>query len=476
MRIRNTIIVLVLLAIVGGYAIVVGLYSKPDTEVLKLLKIQQTEIAKITLRYPDREIVIERAKGGPWKLTLPIGTEADQTASNNLARAIADCSIVRIVDDKPADLAPFGLNNPATIVTVTTFDGKPHPSIAVGKTTPVGFNTYIKTSDKPAVMLTEAAFQSGMVKSANDLRDRDLVTFVMDDVKRLTLTRDNGETVEAERVGDNWKIVKPTPYAADATQIRQVLSALINAKAADFVVDAPASVSQYGLEKPHLTATAYLKDGSQQSLLFGFKQKEQGKDGVYVRRGERAPVYTVHQYIVGSADRSLLDLRDKTVFSFDPAAVGSIKIKNPSGEFSINRATDRGWTLVTGGKSSNADVAVVERLLAQIRDLKATSIVADPVANTSMFGLDNPALAIDLAGKDGKPIGTIRLARVAIKVAAPAAPGENPAPSVEYYASSSTSKAVYSVADFYLAQLNKPPQMYLARQSAVPATGSTPAK
>ena len=93
---------------------------------------KKDDIAKIELKYSDRDIVLERGKGGPWRLVKPIGADADQTEANNLAGAIADCAVVRTVEEKPADVEPFGLEHPKTIVTVTTFDKKTWPVIDVG--------------------------------------------------------------------------------------------------------------------------------------------------------------------------------------------------------------------------------------------------------------------------------------------------------------------------------------------------------
>src|ERR1019366_9061896 len=195
MRLRNTIIVLILFAIVGGYAFIAGHYSSPEAQ-RKLLAVKQDDIAKIELHYSDRDIVLERDKGKPWQLVKPIGAEADQTQANNLARAIADCGVVRTVDDKPGDLVPFGLKPPTTTVTVTTFDKKTLPAIEVGKSTPIGFNAYVRLADSPAVLLTEAVFPAGMNKTVNDLRVRDLMAFKLDDVQKLIIARDNGRPVE----------------------------------------------------------------------------------------------------------------------------------------------------------------------------------------------------------------------------------------------------------------------------------------
>jgi hypothetical protein len=473
MRPRNTIIALILLLIVGGYAFIVQRYSKNEKSGT-LLGIKADDIARIELRYQDRDIVIERDKGGPWRLLKPIGGEADTFQSNNLARAISDCRIERTVDEKPADLAAYGLDKPQTIVTVTTFDKKTHPGIAVGRNTPVGFYSYIRYIDKPAVLLTEAVFRSGMNKTVNDLRNRDLMSFKMDDVQKLIVSRDNGPPVEIERNGDGWKIVKPAAYAADDTKVRGALSTLVNAKASDFVSDTPASVTQYGLEKPHVQATVMLKNGEQQSLLFGYKQTEAGKSGNYVRRGERTPVYAVPGYVMSALDSSPLDFRDKTILSVDPAAVDSVKVKTADSEFMLKRAAVGKWDVVAGGNTSAGDVPVVERMLSQLRSLKGTSIVADPMPSAQPFGLDNPSLQITLLGKDGKSLGTVKLARITVTQNAPPLRGEPSGPRSEYYAESSASKAVFALSDFSFTQLNKPAALYMAKAPPVPAPAAAP--
>jgi hypothetical protein len=460
MRPRNTIIALVVLLIVGGYAFVISYYSKP-VPAESLLAVKTGDIAKIELKYPDRVVAVERPKGGVWRIVKPIGVDADQTTVNNLARAIATAQVTKTVEEKAADLAPFGLAKPAVVITVSTFDGKTLPAIEVGKTTPIGFSAYVMRGGQPAVMLTSSAFPAGMNKTVDQLRNRDLMTFKVDDVTRFTIAKDDGTTVEVDRDGDKWKITKPGNYLANPTAVRQLLSALLEVKVADFIADAPGSVSQYGLEKPHLTLTVYGKGGVQESLLFGFKQSEQGKDGIYVRRGESTPVYTVHEWVLGAVDKSALDLRDKTVFNFDPASVQSAELTVGAEKFALRRAAGGKWNVAEGASIAPADVAVVERLLDEIRDLRGVSIIADPMPSPKPFGLDAPQIVVTLSGKDGKPIGTIKFSRISVKPAAPA-PGEKPEARVEYYATSTAGTAVYSISDFSYSQFNKTAAVFRA--------------
>jgi Domain of unknown function (DUF4340) len=471
MRIRNTVIALVLLAIVGGYAFVVGFYSK-TAPARKLLAVKPDDIAKIELKYPDRDIVLERPKGQKWRITAPIGVDADQTVADNLARAISDAEVSSTVEDKPADLAPFGLQNPAAVVTVTTYQHHTLPAIDVGKTTPVGFNAYVKLADNPAVLLTSSAFPSGMNKTVDQLRNRELMKFSVDDVTRFTLAREGKPEIEVTRNGEKWRITKPASYPADPTQVRELLTTLAGAKVADFIDNAPASVTQYGLEKPHLTVTVYTRDGGQESLLFGYKQPQEGKDGIYVRRGERTPVYTVHQYVMSNVDRGVLQLRDKTVMAFEPSKVESVQAIIDGEHFSIARAPGGKWNLIQNGKTTPADVAVVERFLDEIRGLRGRSILTDPMKEPQMFGLDNPQIELTVIGKDGKQIGVMKLSRIKVKqVAAQLAEG-TASPQIEYYAYSTAGTALYTLDAFNYSQLDKPASMFAARAPAKAASAA----
>jgi hypothetical protein len=478
MRFRNTLIALVVLLIIGGFAFVNFYFSKP-VEVKTAFHIKPDEIAKIDLKYPSRELVLERKPGEPWMITAPVGTKADQTAANNLARAISECQITKTVEEKADSLVPFGLDKPQVTVSLTDTKGKTLPGLQVGKTTPVGFSAYLKFTDQPAIMLTSSAFPSGMNKTVDQMRDRDLMAFNVDDVKKLIISHDDGGEVEIDRDGEKWKIVKPASYDADPTQVRQILTTLGDSKVADFITDTPSNAAQYGLEKPHLGVMVYLGKGDQQeSLLFGFKQKETGKDGIYARRGERAPIYTVAPWVMSAVDKSVLNLRDKTVLTFDSSKVETITV-NPidKPEFAIKRQGGGKWNVVEEGKTSPADTAAVERFMDQIHDLKGNSLIMDPIKSPEMFGMDKPALVVTMQDKDGRPAGQLRLSKIDVKKAPAVGASETPAPSnsqPEYYAASNSNTALFSTDDFLFSQLNKTADQFRAKQS--PAAAATPAK
>jgi Domain of unknown function (DUF4340) len=469
MQFRNTIIVLVLLVLVGGY-IYFFQAGKSEEETKKLFNIKANDITKLVLKYPGQEIEVDRIDGA-WKMVKPIKTEADTSAVNTLTHEIADADLKRTVDEHPTDLAPYGLDKPAVTVVVGTKD-RTLAGVEVGKNAPIGYLVYIKTTDKPAVMLTSGGFGPGTKRTVSDLRDHTLMSFKVDDVNKLVVRQDGSTPVQLEKDQGKWKIVKPARYDADAERVRTLLSSISNARIDDFTSDNPANVAQYGLDKPALEVSVFSGPGqSRQSLDFG-KKEAGGKDDYYVRRGETPNVYTVHNYVFTDANKALNDLRDRTVLAFEPDDVEQVKVISNGKSFAVARAAGGKWTETDGGKSE-ADPVKVRQFIDRLHDFKADSIVQDSTANLDKFGLNSPNEEVVLVGKGGKTMGSVKLARIERHNEN----DKNGPARTDYYALSSASPTVYKVFEYDYTDLVKTPEQLAApKPTAAPSAKPTAAK
>jgi len=467
MQFRNTLIVLVLLILVGGY-IYFFQAGKPEEETKKLFNIKADDITKIVLQYPGQEIEVERS-GGSWKLVKPIKVDADTSALNTLTHEIADADVKRIVDEHPTNLALYGLDKPNATVLVST-KNKTFPGIEVGRTTPIGYSVYIKAKDNPAVMLTSGAFGPGTKRTVSDLRDHTLMSFKVDDVNKFVITQQGQPPVEVEREQGLWKIVKPAKYNADPDGVRMLLSSLSNSRIDDFTADNPANVAQYGLDKPSLEVSVFTGPAqSRQSLEFGKKETAPGKDDYYVRRGEKPDVYAVHSYLFTDANKGLNDLRDRTVLAFDPDKVEQIKFTSGGKSFAVAHAGGDKWTETDGGKS-DADPVKVRQFLDRLHTLKAESIVQDSTANLEKFGLNSPNEQVVFLGKDGKSMGTVKLARIERHNEN----NKNAPARTDYYTLSSASPTIYKIFEYdYSDLIKKPDQLTAPKPTAAPAAKPT---
>jgi len=450
MSLRNTIIVLVLLIVIGGYALTIGLWSKPVPPPT-LVKFDSKDVTAIDLKYPGSEVALAR-DGGGWQLVKPLKAKADSTTVTTLINAVAACQIKETLEEHPTDLAPFGLKQPRATVVVTVKGKGALPAIEVGKKTPVGYSDYVRVGANPAVMLVADSFSSDVIKTANDFRDRDLMNFNVGQVQQFTIDRASGEQLELARSGDKWQILKPARYEADQTTVQSALGALAELKVADFIVDNPTDLAEYGLDKPRFTITVYTgKQGEAHELKFG-KDEIGGKDGIYVQGAGNPAIFTILKESLNGFDKSLNEFRDKTVFSFEPSNVGRVDVENTMEQFTLTRI-DRGWAITWNSKTQPAKTPAVESFLDEIRFLKGTGIAADPMVDATKFGMDQPRVLIRVFDRKGQRIGELKLAEITVKAPAP---NGGPEGNQEFpFAASSANRAVYSIDSYDYGQIDK---------------------
>jgi hypothetical protein len=464
MRLRNTIIVLILLAVVGGYSLINLLGSRP-VPTPTLLNLDSKHISGIDLRYPGRELELVRNPNHTWSILKPLKTDSDQGSVDGLTEAIARAQLTKTIEEKPDSLKPFGLDKPTVTLTVTTDDKGVLPALLVGRTSPVSNNVYVKLANQPAVLMTTGDFAGAVTKNINDLRSHELMTFNMDDANQIVLRSGANPPIEIDRQGGQWRIVAPGHYIADADTVAQILTQLVDARIADFVTDAPTDLGQYGLKNPQIEVSVYSgKDKTQHALLFGLEQPRAAKKAVYVKRGGEDSVYTVDDDLLTKVNLGLFDVRDKTVMNFDPLKIGRVEVENHGKQFTLSRDAGGKWQVTNAGKNSPANGQAVQTFLDELAVLKGDKIVADPMTDALKSVMDKPTEQIVVFGKDDKQIGTVKLAQIQNKVQPTPTPdsdtpesnpkGERTEMRIENYATSSAGTAVYSLRESDFSQFD----------------------
>src|ERR1700732_4863941 len=242
MHLRNTIIALLLLLLVGGYSLIVLLGSRPVPPPT-LLNLDSKHISGIDLRYADS--------------ALELVSHPNHTVA---------------------------LVKPSVTLTVTSDNKGVMPALLVGHISPVSNSVYVKLANQPAVLMTTGDFTTAITKKVNDLRTHELISFNMDDAEQIVLHSGTNKPIEIDKQGGQWRIVAPGHYAAAAHTVAQILTALVDAHIADFVTDAPKDLAQYGLQNPQIEVSVSGKDKVNHSLLFGLEQPRAAKKAVYVKR------------------------------------------------------------------------------------------------------------------------------------------------------------------------------------------------
>jgi hypothetical protein len=126
-----------------------------------------------------------------------------------------------------------------------------------------------------------------------------------------------------------WKFTQPAELkdrTADLQQVTKVLRAMRELNADKLINDKPTKdqLDHLGLLKPEYTVDVVVKkDDKTTDHVYSFAGLNEAKDGRYAKQGERDMVFLVQPEIVNVLQG---DLVPKTVFSFDPAKVKSMKL------------------------------------------------------------------------------------------------------------------------------------------------------
>src|SRR5207237_3105354 len=138
---------------------------------------------------------------------------------------------------------------------VTVKDGSQPPAVAVGKNTAIGGKTYVRKGDEPKLYLTTSSIGFGLNKQVKDLRDKQILTFKDDDVTRVDIREQAGQTVALVRAAKDAKdaaatnagwTVSPGDHPADPTEVRSYLSPLLPTLATDCPHHAPPALGRAG--------------------------------------------------------------------------------------------------------------------------------------------------------------------------------------------------------------------------------------
>jgi len=214
-------------------------------------------------------------------------------------------------------------------------------------------------------------------------------------VKKVTLSA-KGDTVVAEKDGDNWKIVSPVQARGDKSAFDAIVDKLKDLKSKETLADDHAKLAEWGLDKPKFQVKASLGDGKELSLDVG-EENPFDLSLPYVKGGD-SHVYLSDSGLKWPLDKGLFDLRDKAIVTHEDKDVQSIAV---SGEqtWGLERDGDN-WKL-TAPVQDRADKSVVDGILSRLRYARAKSFASEQppadAAGLKKWGLDKPTTTVVFA-------------------------------------------------------------------------------
>ncbi len=215
------------------------------------------------------------------------------------------------------------------------------------------------------------------------------------EVSFLSLTTTDGKTARAERKEGAWQLVEPLAFPGDAVNLDGIAASLADL-ASETEIESPQAAAIYGIDA---TSRIVRFGAAGKDYVLHVGKKAPVGSSTYVATGEQpSRIVTIPTYRATNLERSLDDLRDRRVVSFDRSTITSIEARWPEGHVKLERG-DGGWKLLEP-LAGPADEATIDTLLSNLGYLRADSF-EDAPGPDAKTGLDQPVFAVTLSGKAG---------------------------------------------------------------------------
>jgi hypothetical protein len=406
MNARGVLIAAIVLAALAG-----GVYwsnkqeaAKPaqassDPDKPKLVSASEDQIRRIEVKRREGETtVLERDASNRWQITAPKPVATDQDQASTVANAVAGLTWERLIEEKPANLAEFGLSSPATEVTITTKDGKTQ-TLQLGDATPTNTGVFAKFSGDERVFLVPTGTKSTVEKTTQDLRDKRILTFDSDKLTRVTVTRQKDAWEFGKDGRGEWQIVKPKPMRADNFAVEEVVRKVKEGRIdQNSEAELKAAKTSFAALTP-IATVAFTDPSGVQTIEIRLHQK--GEEKTYHARSSAVEgVYRIHEDLGSAFSAELSSFRQHKLFEFGYSEPQKITVREGDKSYTFEKQGEK-W--LTGGKPA-AEANKVQIVIDKIREVTARDFTET--------GFDKPTVEMAVTWDGGKRTDRVSFQRL----------------------------------------------------------------
>ena len=218
-------------------------------------------------------------------------------------------------------------------------------------------------------------------------------------IDTVTLKRPNEAIKLVKDPHEGWMLTEPVHAKADQHTVDEVLDGLVEGKRDKVVAEQANDLGEFGLKEPSLVVEATAKDGATPSVL-QIGARTPTMSGYYAREGEQSKVLMVGTTLQTKFDKSVFNLRDKTVLSLDQAQVKRVEVHHGDQVIAAEVEGGQAWKLVAP-LEARADKAKIDELLSAVREAKVKEFIDETPQDLAKYGLNPPQWRLSfLVGDD----------------------------------------------------------------------------
>jgi hypothetical protein len=221
-----------------------------------------------------------------------------------------------------------------------------------------------------------------------------------DQIQQIAVKKKDGSQLVLDRQNGKWSLTQPENLPADQDSVSSMTSALAPLTADSVVEDKPADEAKFGLASPSLTVTVTRKGAQPETIEFG--DDAPAGSLVYVKDSLNPKIYAVASSAKTSFDKSVNDLRDKRLLTFDNEKLTSVEVDSKKGPASFAKNNQGDWQITKPGPY-RADSFQVEELIRKLQDAKMdlTASADDQKKTAALFAAGQPVATVKVTDASG---------------------------------------------------------------------------
>ncbi|HWF59184.1 MAG TPA: DUF4340 domain-containing protein [Nitrospira sp.] len=407
-----TALMLVILAGLAGYLYLVELPAEQREEnqesaQKQILPFPETAITGLSITTAQGPIEFKLAAPGKWSIVAPLQTDANNREVQALIRALVTGAVTRTVEEQATQLAPFGLEQPVTTLTITA--GTQQEKISIGDSGPLSNTLYVLRGSDQHVLLTNLAPKDFINKSLMTYRRKELFRFVQNDVERVRLTYPTTEIVFDNMTKDksrpSWKIRYPIEAEADQNEVRSLMFRLEDLKALGIIDPGPErDTVAKTLTTPKVKVTLHTAAGDQAVRLY---QPNSQSGEAIAETTTDGPLYRINPALIKDLTKELFNLQDKRLLGLDYTDIAMLSVKTREHQYVLINQT--GEWVIEDQPAAKVSQEAADLFVSRVANLPAEERVMKQSAPLAPYGLLAPAAEFAATSKDGKTTGKLTL-------------------------------------------------------------------
>lgn len=389
---------IVLLSAAAGKALV---RSHLDFVSTRVLKFDLDSVSGIVRQMPGADLELVK-RDDNWRLSKPMDRSADDPTVGDILEKTFRLKAQRVAEYPAKNLAQFGLDKPAAVVTLKASAGdhviKVGGPVLDEKKQDTG-ERFALVDKGEAVIVLHPELARHLLAPILYFADRNLASFASAD--RALLERGPRKLTFVK--GDAaWQMIQPVKADAEDAEMESFLRGLRRLRADEIVADKGADLKLYGLDQPEARWRFLSGDREVLSLFIG-KEKDGRR---FARSGAGDQVFLLSQEL---SKKALEEYRSRKPWpATDAAQVEKLSVAGPT-PLVLMKTESGAWTLSTDAAAA-VNAKTVSDTLDALASLQALRFVADVKADLKLYGLDPPMWTIEVQMSSGKR--TLHLGRM----------------------------------------------------------------